>query len=255
MKAIYTQTWRYVVQHWWQYLAVASMFAIMVLLPAKFRGFSWSFVAILVSGTMVAWPVYRAFLFGTAFAPQATGRERGRFGFVIFLVFFAIPLVLSFAVLVGYFFIAPKLFAQSQASVLAALLTVLGQIVALLVYGTALPAAAAGDKIGPGATLARSWRSFWPVLGGLLFGPGLLMATGFGVLYVLLYVEGLADTMMTGAAVPHDLGAVGGALVIWAICLLMALAATLLAAILCRAYLDTAAPATPPQPEGAPVTP
>jgi hypothetical protein len=53
----------------------------------------------------------------------------------------------------------------------------------LVIFGTALPAAAAGDRFGPVTTLRRAWRTALPIAGGLLGGPVL-----FGALALTLFV-------------------------------------------------------------------
>lgn len=106
----------------------------------------------------------------------------------------------------------------------------------LVLFGTAMPAYVAGDRLGIGATFGRIKATALPVQGGLLIGPGL-----FWIASIAVYVAVIAGLALLPGA---DWSSWPLLPVVWLLQAFFSLfglfSTTLAVLVLCNAYRKTA---------------
>ena len=183
MVKIYVDAWGYMRRFWWGLLAVAL---ILEVLPLFLKGSHIG--GELAAGCLVAYGMHRFFLFGEGTAywkkdPSARKPTIGRF--------MGASLLIAGLVLVAIGILAVRLVGEgtSEGAMFLVFLTTYAILpyVTLILFGTALPASAAGDRFGPGPSLRRAGKTAGPIAGGLLVGPGL-----FGLMIFFGYLLPIA---------------------------------------------------------------
>lgn len=114
------------------------------------------------------------------------------------------------------------------------LVALLANLMLLSLFGTALPAAAVGDRTGLGATLGRTRATFLRIFGGLLLGPGLIGA--IGLVALVLLERALASAGMVSGTADFGIGLLARVLGF--------VNTTFAVVVLCRAYRSVT-PASP----------
>lgn len=177
MAKIYRDAWSFMRHFWLMLLAVAI---ILEVLPLFLKGSH--FAGELTAGFVVAYAMHRFFLFGEGIGllkgpPPARKPTIGRFlsaSLLISVVYLIVLGVLAMRLLDGGT-------SKGVLFLFALVTTAILYFVLLVIFGTALPAAAAGDAYGPVAALGRTGRTAGPIAGGLLVGPGFFgLLTFFG---------------------------------------------------------------------------
>lgn len=258
MRSVVAMTWKFVRRNWYWYLLAAALFDAALIYSDRHGGHALG-AALIVPIAYTCWPVYRAFLGDTYNAQLKTDPHRARPGRRYFwaatLIFFILPLptvLIVIAVLdASDHSLLTWLTSPAHLGLFSIAVTTFTVLLVLPLFGTAIPAAVAGDKAGPKAALVRARRTFWTVLWRLIAGPGLLGGVVFGALLVL---AGLFNTIILLAEKVFQSNSTVFAIMeiaihvidIEAVVLGFMSVSTLVIAVLCRAYLDTAVP--PDQP-------
>jgi hypothetical protein len=213
------------------WVAFRLFWPLMILLAILVEGIGYWFegsTTASMSGTVVlilfAYWVHRYFLFEEK--PMLVGAHKdgppqriGRFIVLSFLIIFlAVAAGIGVTVFLGIGLLHPS------GRPVALLFMLIANLLLLSLFGTALPAAAAGDRFGFGVTLARGRRTFGQVFGGLLYGSGLVGA----ISYVAVAVA--AVMIPENAPVAATLALNAAASVAGMVSSLLAVA------VLCRAY-------------------
>ena len=240
MRKIYSAAFACARQFWPVYLVFAAMLEVADWFSTGSSSLGVEFFAY----TIFAYLLHRHFLFGdpvAAFGKVASARpsSQGRF-ILISLPMMLVPMGIATLLLIGPLQSAMT----SDKGDLAARLLILFLPVYLLmlsVFGTMLPAAASAEPFGLGLTLRRARRSFWPIFGGLLIGPGL-----FGIASVLAMTAlsswlGIAVDARDAAGQFSPVGAVLAV----GMRLIALTNTTLAVVVLCGAYRRVAPPPVP----------
>lgn len=171
-----------------------------------------------------AYYIHRHCLFGEAMTfgkPAATARPQ-RIGRFMLVSFGVVAIVVGAALFAAFKLDADR--SREHLYVFLLIFALLGNLFVLSLFGTVLPAAAAGDPLGPAFGLTRIWATFWPIFGGLLIGPALVGLLGI----VVLSFAGRALGPDAGKAVTFAFGVAESALGL--------VNTTLAVVVLCRAY-------------------
>lgn len=235
MRQIYTSAFATAANNFGLYLILAVGFEI----GDRFLSSGAKTGAQISLSLMFACALHRHFVLGEPFGLGLTGGVRrgtiARFALAAFLLLL-VPVSLALVVAL------PMISAGAAKEVVMAafMLVVLPcYFLSLCLFGTALPAAACGDRFGIVTTIRRGVKSFFPVAGGLLLSAvpfTLLMAAITGYLATAL---GITPDTARLDAISLILGVVTqlGGLVV----------TTMAVIVLCRAYSRvTAPPAVPP---------
>lgn len=190
MKEIYRTAWESVRANW---IGLAGLVALINALPLLHLSEPADFISGIFPYLLIAYGLHRYVLFGEPF--RVIGKPRAgypastwRWFFLVSLLVFGAMVVLSAGmvfVLSGSFERAQHL---TQNQLLMILLIAPVYLGLLSIFGTALPAAAAGDRFGLGVTLSRARRTGWGMCWRLCAGPGLFWVIGFAALFVLMFV-------------------------------------------------------------------
>lgn len=229
MRSIYRTAWAFVAKHWKVLLLAAVL---LEALPFLFQTASSSGDAGVLF--LIAYYMHRFVLFGEdvsgwGFKRSTPSRKHTIWRFMLASLTMAICLIL----VVGG--VGVRLSGQGvEKDVLFGFLLIVGfvaQYVLLVIFGTALPAAAAGDRFGPITTLGRVPRTALSIAGGLLAGPVLCAIPLLAVqIFVATQISRL-DGGPFGEVAAGTMMRMGGFF-------LTALAV----AVLCRAYRKVAPP-------------
>ena len=237
MLAIYGTTWRAVTQNLWFYLIAAALFVVADLFK-EWLGSSHG--VLIVPWSVTIYALHRSLLLGE-FRTWSTAQPvrppgLGKF-LLVSMLLAGLALGPALWLFVKISFAIPSERQEEFFPVMASLSVMLFLLVywlVLAVFGTALPAAALGDRFGLRLTLRRARRTALGIAGGLIVGPVLFVTIAFaGLVGVLLLLGPLSD-----AAVPR----VYEVVLSFAANLLMLFNATLTVAVLCRAYRKVAPP-------------
>jgi hypothetical protein len=183
MLTIYKKSIACFAENW---LFLVTVAAVMEGLPLFLSGSGPSTGASLGVGLLIAYLLHRYFLLGEHFSSmkqvqRVRPRAIGRF----FLV--SIALIGLTAAVSVYSAIQLAGGVDNRDTLTGTLLLVFlpAYLLALSLFGTALPAAAVREPFGLGVTLRRAVRSFIPTMLGLLSGPGLFgLVTIGGLLWL-----------------------------------------------------------------------
>ena len=231
MREIYLAAWDFVSWHWLTLACCAVLLEMLPLLLPSGNHAASSGGAVVA--TMVGYAMHRYFLFGESWAAWRTTGAGGRKSAARR---FAVALAIMFVSVVGIVGVVCVKMAsggvgKDQMFGVAVVVGLPVYFLLLVIFGTALPAAAAGDRFGPWITLRRAGRTAPGIAGGLLAGPVL-----FSILIVVVsvFLGQRAGTMGGGIIAATSL----------AVCIRMLgfFTTALAVAVLCRAYLKVAPP-------------
>ena len=225
MKQIYSKSWALFRASWTAYL----VFAVLLNLVSEFLPGTSGTTATAVSQIFIAYSLHRHFLFDE---PMGWGRtpgpqrpwKTGRFLWTSLLII-GLPLIVS---VVLAFNLAPAIAGREKMIGLLLILILPLYLVALSLFGTALPAAV---ERGPGYGLSRGIRLAPGVALRLVLGPGLFGVTWFGALILLGVLAAQSPWLgqaLAGQVAQFTLGALGY--------LIGLINTTLAVAVLCQAY-------------------
>jgi hypothetical protein len=228
---IYRQAFELVRQGWIAFIAFAALLvALPLIMPSKSGGTGGLFVGF----ALFAYMLHRNLLFGDpidgfAKAKSAHPPTTWRFVWVS-----AVMVIVPFAIAGFTFYKLGFGAAGMPKERFVFVLSLIGLPIYwlfLATFGTALPAAAAGDAFGPRAALRRTRKTFLPILLGLLIGPVLFSVISFAAQLTLIAWTDLPPDIDESGVI-HPVG-VGFAIVQQ----VMGFFATALAiVVLCQAY-------------------
>jgi hypothetical protein len=248
---LYRRAFAAVAQHWWYFLVIAVILELGV---GFFPESGWMNGASLMIYLIVNYAIYRYHMLGVHLVllgrPAPSERPEKFWAFawanvvllaltvvVIVMLIIAVTTALTLLSYNVVFLGDGEIFPADSAGTIAAITLILLLFYGLIlaVFGTTLPASAIGDPFGPRITFHRARHTFWPVVLGLLRGPGLVSALSVGVMLYLTTSVDMPIEMrdLSGAFSPVGLMA--------ALLLQMAgfFGTTLGAIVMCDAYRST----------------
>ena len=235
MLSLYQDAWQSVRANW-------LLYSTMVILLEAVEMLDLSSAGMLVVHWIVLYQLHRFFLFGEIsngqWFPPGARKNVGWFllaSFLLTATIFSVPALALWALLPAGT-LTPD--GRIGAFVVYLVLVFMFALPTTALFGTALPAAAAGDRFGPAVTLRRSRGTGWSVVWGLIVGPVLFSALTIGT-----YIALAASSPILSESWSDTDGIQPVALVVnLALRMIGLVNSTLGVAVLCRAYRKAVPP-------------